>query len=107
MTDWHVGQKVVCVNDTWNVARLIGLGESKPVAGRVYTIRKILVVSDGVGFLLDEIVNVPRLYTEGIFEHGFFAFRFRPVTTKSTDISIFRRLVEPSELEKFREKVEA
>jgi hypothetical protein len=90
MTDWFVGQKIVCV-DTSDFNRP---GVKNPVKLSIYTIREIYDDPDGVGFLLMEIINSPRRVTSSgvlsIAEPGFFAWRFRPLKTKA--IEIFRKI---------------
>jgi hypothetical protein len=79
---WHIGQKVICIDDrfhkgTWEWCY------SVPVAGNVYTIRRIQFGADtyrrdgGLGLLLEEIIN-PKTANGG--EAGFFTCRFRPLT---------------------------
>lgn len=108
MTDWHVGMRVICV-------RFKGRGgygdENNPTIGHVYTIREIVFRhcqdSREICFLLEEVKNEQRPYREGYCEVGFRSICFRPLRETTTDISIFRKLVEPSELAKFKEGVEA
>ena len=81
MSNWYVGQKVVCVIG----GRIAGSGfgpEIMPVAGCVYTVRGI-ETGDGasVGLLLEEIRNAPMEYLEGLYECSFSADRFRPLDT--------------------------
>lgn len=84
---WRVGQKVIRVNDKFK-RRVIN-----PQLGVVYTIREIYDF-DGVGFVLAEIRNAPRLTTVGIAEPGFFAWRFRPVVEPEADISVFTSILD-------------
>jgi len=46
---------------------------------------------------LDEIVNPITNWITGPDEIAFIAARFRPVTEKKTDISIFTRMLNPSD----------
>lgn len=91
MTDWHVGQKIVCVND--NYANYDG--ENWIVKWSIYTIREIARRPDGLpGFRLVEVVNRPRLYRGGIFaECDFNSKYFRPVVEPRADISIFHSIL--------------
>lgn len=93
MWDWRLGQKIVCIDDNF-------IRDSKilPIKGKVYTIRHIY--DDGeIAFLLREIVNEKRDnfigYEGQLLEPGFFATRFRPVTTKKTSIDVFTAMLRP------------
>ena len=102
---FHVGQKVVCINDQaddqWD-------GETVPVKGVVYTIREIgeglahYGGPDGplipnLGFRLEEIRNpkLRKLNHEPI-EVWFAWQQFRPVQT--TDISVFEAMLKPIQI---------
>ena len=88
--NFHVGQKVVCVDDVFP----FGSELNCPVNGCVYTIRDFEYSDGGAnGMRLDEIVNEPRAYVDGFVEVAFFLHRFRPVRT--TDISIFTAMLAP------------
>ena len=101
-THWHVGMKVVCVDDVW---RYIDPARpdpddfiERPVAGHVYTIREV-VGGEEPAVLLQEIRNQPLHYVNGIAEASFFCRRFRPVQTRKTDISIFTAMLSPQKVE--------
>lgn len=85
---FHVGQKVVCVNDdpSW---KGMPTGLTK---GVVYTIDALVEYPyEGIGVQLVEI-SLPDN------EHHWPAFhprRFRPVIERKTDISIFTRMLRP------------
>lgn len=106
---WHIGQKVVCINDTYldpgwqHVA-------NKPVKGQVYTIRDIYpdwfreYDCHDPAFLLEEITNPPDVWSMGdnklvIDEVHFWCDRFKPLEEKKTDISAFTSLLKTKELE--------
>ena len=84
---WSVGQKVICINDTFPSA-VLDWCEYIPRAGGVYTIRAMQISSDRIsgqatlGFLLEEIVN-PLSSLEK--EAGFVAERFTPWLEKSAE----------------------
>lgn len=91
-THWHVGMKVVCVNDGGGLPEFHGLTN-----GVVYTIREIGVapswhVDSGTPVIkLVEIRRpVPRSEPEEI---GYRITRFRKVQPRKTDISIFTRFL--------------
>ena len=90
MSMFHVGQRVVCVNDAG--LRIACDLKHMPVAGLIYTIREFKDV-DGPGFLLEEIVNDLFQYSYGMDEPYFCATRFHPV--KNTSIEVFRKLLAP------------
>jgi hypothetical protein len=77
---WSVGQKVICINDTFPPAA-IDWCDSLPIAGHIYTIRALQAARDRVsglsnlGFLLEEIVNPPSAWG---CEAGFWHSRFIP-----------------------------
>ena len=77
---WSVGQKLICINDTFPRA-VLDWCDRLPSAGGVYTIRAMQIGRDRItggeslGFLLEEIVN-PLSSLEK--EAGFVAERFTP-----------------------------
>lgn len=84
---FHVGQHVIRVVP-FNADE--SLGEAVPVVGRVYTVRAIRRNEDNrLGILLEEIVNEPRQYREGLGEKHFAASRFRPLD--DTRLAVFRQ----------------
>lgn len=102
MTNFRVGQKVVCVDDnpasgaayaSW---RVIDIGLNGLCKGQVYTVREIQVFLNRVLIRLDEIRR-PAVGTVKI-ELGYAPFRFRP----AVDQFDFQKLVAPAELEKFK-----
>jgi hypothetical protein len=98
--NFHVGQKVVCVDDLTN-----NTNEKLPEinAGHVYVIRRIgRIHVPSIGYLDTE----ESLWLEGVDRHikvhsisvdlGFRHSRFRPAVTRKTDISIFKAMLNPS-----------
>lgn len=99
MTAFHVGQKVVFVDDSGiENPGIIGnkYQFTFPTKGSVYTIRGI-VVSDYSGedlLLLEEIDNRGVADASGwLKEPGAEAYRFRPVVTRKTSIAIFHEIL--------------
>lgn len=95
MSNFHVGQKVVFVDDSGiSDPKIVGnkYGFVFPVKGSVYTVRAI-VTSDYTGkvlLLLVEIDNREQAKaTDWHKEPGVESDRFRPVIERKTDISIF------------------
>lgn len=99
--DWHVGMKVVCVDSdsgpgVWDECE-------QPVIGEVYTIRSIITDDEGwVIVHLDEIQRTERSVGRWGPLAGYAAYRFRPVQTRKTDISIFTAMLDrvPSQKER-------
>ena len=44
--------------------------------------------------LLEEVVNPPWEYNEGVFEPSFHPYHFRPLVQHKTDISVFSRMLD-------------
>jgi hypothetical protein len=80
---FHIGQQVVCVHDVGcpsaNEFRNV------PVKDSIY--------ERTPGVLLEEVVNLPWEYNEGVFEPSFHPYHFRPVVQHKTDISVFTRML--------------
>jgi hypothetical protein len=81
------GQKVVCINDTFN-GFVRAVYQQLPDKGRTYTIREVFlgrekIVKGGdsatVGLLLEELVNPPDPFHIGKQELGFSSERFAPL----------------------------
>lgn len=96
---FRIGQKVVCIVGPagWQT-----IDENQPVHGQVYTVRETRLGKAGQYIRLVEIVNSPGHYAEGIEECFFWWRGFRPVVTRKTDISIFTKLLTPTEPERVR-----
>jgi hypothetical protein len=94
---FYVGQKVVCVAEgIWKSFREQGF--SVPVRGGIYTIRESYICPYGniPGIRLIEVRN-PRCVGPLELEIGFYPQEFRPVVERKTDISIFTRMLNPSQ----------
>lgn len=77
---FYSGQKVVCVDDSPSM-----WGDDSGVKkGEIYTILEVLF--DGEGVTLWEINTQPSYV-------GYWAHRFRPITEKKTDISVFQEIL--------------
>jgi hypothetical protein len=81
------GQKVVCINDTFN-GFVRAVYKQLPDKGKTYTIREVFlgrekIVKGGdsatVGLLLEELVNPPDPFHVGNQELGFSSERFAPL----------------------------
>jgi len=95
---FHVGQKVVCVEDGPHC--YFGPQEIEyPTKGGIYTIRAIRSSNykRDMQCLLVEIVN-PEFDTvnDGRGEPHFRHTRFRPIVERKTNISIFTKLLQPN-----------
>lgn len=72
---FHVGQAVVCIKgDGW---RPEFTAVNRPVKGKVYTIRQVIIDGGDCLLWLKELLN-PAL-KPFLFEPGFLAYRFAPV----------------------------
>jgi hypothetical protein len=86
---FHVGQRVVCVDDSDVDDTGTTTGIKYLRRGRLYTVARTYVLSSGPGVNLREI-DGPYSY------EGFRAERFRPATEHKEDISVFTRELETS-----------
>lgn len=101
MSEFFVGQKVVCVDaDNLHCKN----GEMHPDKDVIYTIREILQRPNDEGCYLVEIVNAPRSYTDTFSEKGWYTWRFRPLDSKA--ISIFRQIAQDVTAGKIKEFTE-
>lgn len=89
MIDFHIGQKVVCVDAS---PSHIG-GKYRLVKGAVYTIRGFDDEGGYLGLYLEEIPDDP-VRAPFKLPNGWYAWRFRPV--KTTNISIFTAMLVPT-----------
>lgn len=88
---FHVGQKVVCINDTpWNSPLLGTLRR-----GCIYTIRWIGIHLGQPCVKVDEILR-PCGLDISPDDTPFLSRRFRPLIERKTDISIFTAMLNPS-----------
>lgn len=91
---FHVGQRVVCVNDSHNAGKVPGdvyLESRLLIAkGQVYTIKSIANYAWCKGGICLELLEVPG---RGRGDFGYAAIRFRPVVERKTDISIFQAML--------------
>jgi hypothetical protein len=95
MSNFHVGQQVVCVDDAY---RDLGWRNvpNRPVKGRVYTVREVLLYEyfdfgAKPALRLHEIINPEFDWIEGRCEIAFGFARFRPV--RKTSIEVFERML--------------
>lgn len=92
---FHVGMKVVCIDANLHHYRWPTFGTLDGLTqDRVYTVRAIgPFCMDRVCLWLDEIRRPETDWGEG----GYRVQRFRPVVDRPTDISIFTRMLTPTE----------
>jgi hypothetical protein len=83
--DFHVGQKVQCIDDEVEP-------EPNPKCGAVYTVADQWVDKDGDAMI--DLVELPNPDSE-MFEAGYLASAFRALTEPQTDISAFTSLLTP------------
>lgn len=94
MSNFRIGQKVVCVYDGWNRP---SRGEIFPKVGNVYTIRDIIAGRfnpQNTYLRLVEIVNPVIQYDLDRAEAQFNVEAFRPAVERKTDISIFTKILD-------------
>jgi len=92
---FYVGQRVAYIGKEYGKA---GFGwETLPKKGPVYTIRAVTVRGSEEGLLLNEIVNCPAMYGDGIYEAAFPSELFRPVVERKTSIEVFTAMLNPSD----------
>ena len=91
---FHIGQRVVCIHDVGS--RPANEFPNVPIKGSIYTVRGFVSPDVGYertpGMLLEEVVNPPWEYKEGVFEPSFHPYHFRPLVQHKTDISVFTRM---------------
>lgn len=93
MSNFRVGQKVVCVSDD----ALESDGVKRLQKGRVYTVRKVQSDYSSPGWLRlgdGPVLWVKEIETRGNGDHPYCASRFRPAVERKTDISIFKAMLE-------------
>jgi len=98
---FHVGQKVVCINNKAD-AGFVWVKGTRPTLNAIYTVRAVGITTyNNVGLRLNEIIlsGYHCCYSHKRFEDAFYrADRFKPVIEKKTDISIFTQLLTPSKI---------
>jgi hypothetical protein len=91
MSEFAIGQKIICVCDDWENALGLSVketGERYPVKDSIYTVtgHDWLLLADRPGVMIAE-VNNDCIWAEQ---------NFRPIEPRMTDISILRKfLVDP------------
>ncbi len=89
---FRIGQKVVCVDDTeHHPSTMIPGGKRHSlVKGQIYTVTKTGIEHplDLIGIPCIALAKMPSPY-------GYRQTRFRPLVEKTTDISVFKALLNP------------
>jgi hypothetical protein len=94
---WHVGQRVVCINDVFSPCAYWRRAVSAfPRLRAIYTIRNIREAHGLIGLCFYEIVSPPAQFSEGFVEPAFNSKNFRPV--RRTNIDAFTKLLAPTDL---------
>lgn len=98
---FHVGQKVVYIGPDFSSNPLVTFyGFIVPVPREIYTIRSYAPRVEGPGYLLNEIHNAEHSCSKnGLCELSINAEWLRPLVSRKTDISIFKRMLSPSKRE--------
>ena|ERR1041384_7187080 len=79
MSNFKVGQKVVCVSSLERDEFDFEYGVFHPVKNEMYTIRRICEDASGIAFGLEEIINPILQYEDGIDEQLYYSHHFRPL----------------------------
>ena len=98
---FHIGQKVVCVNDHYTPGSWDRGRPNLARAGVVYTVRTVCMWpyanAPMLAITLHEVINPVLLWDTGhTLEYAFAAHRFRPVVEKKTDagMAILKEILE-------------
>lgn len=67
-----------------------------PIKGVNYTVRGVEAFPNGAGLLLEEIINTPKLFAQGLVEIHFAARRFRQLLPP---MDILAKIEETKEIE--------
>lgn len=86
MSNFHVGQSVVCVDDSSFYSSLDGLTK-----GKVYTVREVGLTSWMDGAPCIRVCEIVRPYHPQSPDTPFWARRFRPV--RKTSIEVFEAML--------------
>lgn len=94
---FHLGQKIVCIDDRWHHPN--GLPPILPRKGVVYTFAGWeSYVEPGNPNRYLYVEEIPKCQPDSSLRLvSFQASHFRPVVERKTDISIFKRLLQPRE----------
>jgi hypothetical protein len=94
--DWaKIGVRCECINDE-GFDVVLKHGMRIPVRGTIYTIRDVQEFGTGAGLLLDEVLNDPARWSDGlVFEAAWQVECFRPLPehTVETDMEVFEPLL--------------
>lgn len=100
---FYVGQKVICVDDSLrNDPGVKYYGDLDGLTkGEIYTIRSVDIDPfDKLPVIrVFEITRSNGLEYEEPYELGFYAYRFRPIIERETDISIFKKMLKPEKVD--------
>jgi hypothetical protein len=102
---FHVGQRVVCIEDTIIPPKILRSAYPVvPIKGNIYTIRELTIGAMGKKPCLrfDEIADeVVSVFLDGqVWDctPAWEASGFRPLVTRKTDISQFKAMLTPSKV---------
>lgn len=96
---FYVGQKAVCIDDSFGPGPWDRGRPYLPIAGEIYIVRltgmQKFQTETAPALWLSEVVNPVHLWEDGeIGEIGFSSHRFRPLVERKTDISIFTKILD-------------
>ncbi len=86
---FHVGQRVVCVDDKIHPVYCHGNGPIELHLGKIYTISHVSVPH----IIYDDVLGVHVAEVDRPFHCPFGYWRFSPLIEKKTDISAFEELL--------------
>lgn len=90
---FHVGQRVVCVDDNWPIGQCICDEEAFPLKiGAVYTVRDLDSKKTYLRIRVHEFIRQNPCGFERHYDWPFRATRFRPLEEKPERIAIFREI---------------
>ena len=90
---FHVGQKVVCIDDDWAIQEYQRQWvPNVPAKGAVYTISEITNLPQDYGCSL-RLVELPNPIPPWDDIARFSVTRFRPVVERKTDITVFEEIL--------------
>jgi hypothetical protein len=101
MTNFRVGQKVVCIDASsrfggWGIEWAAG---EAPIEGHIYTVIRSYCFAGLPCLWLAEIKRSQSAQAIHGPDVGYHADRFRPLVTRKTDISIFKAMLNPSRVD--------
>lgn len=89
------GQKVECINDVAYNSIFGWSNSERPIKGAIYTIKRVYTFHNILCLWLEEITRDQTSIADHGPNVGYGAYRFRPLISRPTDISIFTAMLGP------------